>query len=210
VICYAELLGARWEAAAGFRPADAVAVPLSAFLEGGVRDTVLLWLLYRAHVAHLRASPESSSGLPILRLVNSVRISEASWFSLTDRGVKFGENFLADVLVPAGEDDFERAWDALLLGLLLPHYNHEDRVFTWGAHVLKCFRQPSVNQEIILRAAQELGWAAWFDDPLPRHKSANPKVRLHDTIKDLNRRQVPYLVHFKGDGSGRRVGWEFR
>jgi hypothetical protein len=76
--------------------------------------------------------------------------------------------------------------------------------------VLKRFRQPSANQELILQSAEELGWARWFDDPLPRGQANNPKMRLHDTIKDLNRRQSPPLVHFKGDGSGTRVGWELR
>jgi len=35
-------------------------------------------------------------------------------------------------------------------------------------------------------------------------------VRLHDTIKNLNRHQYPHLVHFKGDGTGTMVGWELR
>jgi hypothetical protein len=38
----------------------------------------------------------------------------------------------------------------------------------------------------------------------------SPKVRLHDTIKALNRHQAPYLVHFKGDGTGTRIAWEYR
>jgi hypothetical protein len=33
-------------------------------------------------------------------------------------------------------------------------------------------------------------------------------VRLHDTIKDLNRRQRRAFIHFVGDGTGKRVGWE--
>jgi hypothetical protein len=33
-------------------------------------------------------------------------------------------------------------------------------------------------------------------------------VRLHDAIKDLNRRQRRSLVRFKGDGTDSRVGWE--
>jgi hypothetical protein len=41
-------------------------------------------------------------------------------------------------------------------------------------------------------------------------RDKNPKILLHDTIKDLNRRQLPYLIHFKGDGTGRRIGWEYR
>ena len=64
--------------------------------------------------------------------------------------------------------------------------------------------------ELILCAAEELFWATWIDDPLPRQAGMNAKVRLHDTIKDLNRRQHPYVIQFKGDGTGTRVGWEYR
>jgi hypothetical protein len=76
--------------------------------------------------------------------------------------------------------------------------------------VLKHFLQPACNQVILLCAAEELRWPAWFDDPLPPAPRKNSKKRLHNTIQDLNRRQTPQLVHFKGDGTGTRVGWEYR
>src|SRR5207253_80516 len=113
-------------------------------------------------------------------------------------------------LMPQQERDFDAAWDGLLLGRLLPCYDQSQRMFRWGAHVLKWFRQPAGNQELILLSAQELGWPGWFDDPLPPQNGQSAKARLHDTIKDLNRRQLPYLVHFKGDGTGTRIGWEYR
>ena len=74
----------------------------------------------------------------------------------------------------------------------------------------KTFRQPSGNQEIVLSTAEELLWPSWFDDPLPRRAGLSSKVRLHVTIKALNRYQKPHLVQFKGDGTGTRVGWEYR
>src|SRR5207244_12038017 len=44
----------------------------------------------------------------------------------------------------------------------------------------------------------------WFDDPLPGEEGTDAKVRLHNTIKDLNRRQRTPFVRFKGDGTGTR------
>jgi hypothetical protein len=76
--------------------------------------------------------------------------------------------------------------------------------------LVKRFRQPAGNQELLLIAAEELGWQAWFDDPLPRAPGQNPKVRLHNSINALNRNQKSRMIHFKGDGSARRVGWEYR
>jgi hypothetical protein len=46
------------------------------------------------------------------------------------------------------------------------------------------------------------------DDPLPPTSGVLAETRPQDTIKDLNRRQGCYLVHFKGDGTGTRIGWE--
>jgi hypothetical protein len=35
----------------------------------------------------------------------------------------------------------------------------------------------------------------------------DPKVRLHDTIKALNRHQVFEVLRFLGDGTGRGIAW---
>lgn len=91
-----------------------------------------------------------------------------------------------------------------------PYYDTENRRLFCCGQVVKRFRVPAPNQHLILSAAQELRWLKWFDDPLPRGNCRNPKVRLHDTIKALNGNQAPYLIHFKGDGTGTRVGWELR
>jgi hypothetical protein len=127
---------------------------------------------------------------------------------LTELGKEFFFDCLVRALHASNEQEQAEAWDVLQTGLVLPRYHTADRLFTWGRHVIKHFRQPSVNQEMILRSAEELDWPDWFDDPLPRLAGINPKRRLHDTIKDLNRRQQTVLIHFKGDGTGIHIGWE--
>jgi hypothetical protein len=158
-------------------------------------------MLYHAHVEHAQARPEQSGATPGL---------PESGFFLTDPGERFAESLLPTVLAAAEPGLRGAARDHLVLGTLVPHFDKDTRLFTWGSHVLKAFRQPSENQVLVLCAAEELGWPEWFDDPLPRRAGRNPKTLLHDTIKDLNRRQHPYLIHFKGDGTGTRVGWEYR
>ena len=37
----------------------------------------------------------------------------------------------------------------------------------------------------------------------------DPKRRLSDTIKCLNRKQANSLIHFRGDGTGEGIVWEF-
>jgi hypothetical protein len=207
IVAYLILLLAQWEARDRRGTAHGSAVPLHTFRDHGVAESVLLWMLYQAHVEHLELTPESpGAGCTVA----SVRFTESSAFCLTAEGEAYANQFVADALIPLSPDAFAAAWDALVLGTLLPSFDTEGRVFRWGRHIIKDFRQPAANQQLVLCTAQELQWPAWFDDPLLRRPGTSPKVRLHDTIKDLNRRQVPYLVHFKGDGTGMRVGWEYR
>ena len=210
LIAFIDLFVARRKAI--FQELDPRAAPVRAsqLWEAGVPTRILIWLMYHGFAEHFRVGCEGPDRGSDPRPLSSLTFTEASGFVLTDKGLVFADQFLADALLPLWEGDRENAWDCLILGHFLPRYDRENRLFLWGQHVLKCFRQCSENQELILRSAEELGWPDWLDDPLLLRKGKNPKVRLHDTIKDLNRRQEPYLVHFKGDGTGRRIGWEYR
>jgi hypothetical protein len=79
-----------------------------------------------------------------------------------------------------------------------------------GGVSVKRFRVPAHIQEMVLAAFQKKGWPAWIDDPLPRFPRRNPHRRLHEVINNLNRNQQNRLLRFKGDGTGKRIGWEFR
>ena len=76
-----------------------------------------------------------------------------------------------------------------------------------GAALVKQFRVPAVNQELILSAFEEEGWPPRVDDPLPRTGETDSKVRLRDAIKGLNRNQVQARVRFRGDGTGQSILW---
>jgi hypothetical protein len=206
---YLELLIAYWECVDGCRRPSENPVSLARFHHYHVDENILLWMIFRDHVEHLKSPPESNGQHACLPMpANSLILTSQSCFALKDKGAAFADAFLADVLLPQVEGAFQAAWNGLMVGALLPSYQPTDRTFAWGEHLLKRFRQPAANQELILISAEEQQWPDWFDDPLPRKIGQNPKIILHDTIKDLNRRQNESLVHFKGDGSGRRVGWE--
>jgi hypothetical protein len=192
---YGELRAARW--------ADRDnAVPLSALRASGLSEPLVLRMLYHAHVEHCLS--------PTGRPADSLRLSPASLFVLTDAGEAFAALFLGAGSSPRTEAALAAAWERFSGGDLVPRYDGAERAFCWGPYRLKSFRQPSVNQELVLLTAEELRWPVWFDDPLPKRSGRSAKVRLHDTIKDLNRRQTPPLIHFKGDGTGTRIGWEYR
>jgi hypothetical protein len=210
IIAYINLLLAYWEYIDSRHSPSEKAITLGTFRQSRIDQDILLWMLFRGHVQHLKATcPAKAKHRSPPKPAESVILTDQSCFALNARGAAFADAFLVDALLPQFEGAFEDAWHRLAVGLLLPTFQRDDRFLAWGEHIIKQFRQPALNQELILISAEELEWPEWFDDPLPRQNGKNPKVVLHDTIKDLNRRQTESLVHFKGDGSGRRIGWQF-
>jgi hypothetical protein len=89
----------------------------------------------------------------------------------------------------------------------VPHWQSARRELRWVRELVKRYRLPAPNQEMILGALEEEGWPPRIDDPLPRHPGQDSAQRLHDTIKALNRHQVNRLLVFERDGTGEGVQW---
>jgi len=208
LIGYCQLLAAVYEARGQAPPARPVPLSFRSLRRNGVSERALQWALYQAHADHFDAGPGANGGG--WRVRPSAVVGETSAFALTDAGAAFAELLVGHLLLSQSDDELAWAWGLLRVGELTPSYVPRQRLLAWGRHALKSYRQPSENQEMILQAAEELGWPRHFDDPLPRVRWGNPKVRLHDAIKYLNRHQSPHLVQFRGDGTGTRVGWELR
>lgn len=115
---------------------------------------------------------------------------------------------MSAAILPAPTTNQVAASDSQLVNTELPSWDAVRRELRWRGMIVKKLKQPSYNQEIILSAFQETGWPERVDDPLPPRLGLNPKQRLHDTIKRLNRNQITQLIHFRGDGTGRGILWE--
>jgi len=89
-----------------------------------------------------------------------------------------------------------------------PKWNVERRELSVSGTVVKRFRWPAPNQETILCVFAEEGWPSRIEDPLPQGNGLDPKRRLGDTIKCLNRNQNVNLIKFRGDGTGEGVLWD--
>ena len=90
-----------------------------------------------------------------------------------------------------------------------PRWDPDRRELCIDETVVKRFRWAAANQEAILAAFEEEDWPARIDDPLPPHPEQDSKRRLSDTIRCLNRKQIDPLIHFRGDGTGEGILWEF-
>ena len=94
----------------------------------------------------------------------------------------------------------------------VPRWDAARRRLWLGTRVLKVFRQPAPHQTALLAAFQALGWAAGrIPDPLEREPGDDAgaaRLRLHETVKNLNRGLPPGTVWFHVDGD--KVWWERR
>lgn len=90
----------------------------------------------------------------------------------------------------------------------MPTWDGERKELRMGGILVKRFRWPAPNQETILTVFEEEGWPPRIDDPLPPAPDVEPKRRLHDTIKCLNRNQDHRVLRFRGDGTGEGVVWD--
>ena len=126
--------------------------------------------------------------------------------------------FAGEVLAQAGallsaaalnEPERETSPQVLALhGPHLPQWDQQCRVLRVGQCVVKQYRRPSPNQERVFAAFHEENWPHRILDPFPPQGEQEPKCRLHDTIKWLNRHQEHRLIRFLGDGTGEGVCWE--
>lgn len=91
----------------------------------------------------------------------------------------------------------------------IPHWDGRKYDLWAGPNLVKRFRRRAPNQMRVLDAFERNGWPEMIDDPLPEDRyDVDPKQRLHNTIKDLNRSLRETVIHFCGDGTGTGVIWE--
>jgi hypothetical protein len=143
--------------------------------------------------------------------VPNLQLTERSSFVLTNAGEEFAAKTRsaghARLFIPRTMADDGRS--ATVPFARLPEWDPARRLLRIGDAIVKEYKVPAANQELILAAFQELGWPAVIDDPLPPRDGLDRKRRLHDTINSLNRNQRRPLLRFRGKGDGQGVCWEF-
>jgi len=197
------------------------ALELPNLAAAGVSINGLRWLACSGYVRHGEEIESAADGRRNFRLQAGLSFTQRSCFILTQAGIEFAERFAAtDSKATAPTTSVRPANGQPPLGAQdslepmcpdddpMPHWDHERRELRIMGIVVKQFRLPSPNQETVLQVFEEEGWPARIDDPLPPISDVEPKRRLHDTIKSLNRHQKAKRIRFMGDGRGEGVLWE--
>jgi hypothetical protein len=183
------------------------------------------WLIHRGLVRQAREVTSLTDERRKFVPYASLSLSQKTCLLLTEEGCRFARRIVESrgalavyalgTPLPATEDrapaagvvgdNSEAGRDAW--GVLKPKWDRDRRQLRLGGRIIKEFKVPAANQEVILAVFEEEHWPAKIDDPLPRSPEIDPQRRLHDTINSLNRNQRYPLVHFGADGLGRGVRW---
>lgn len=180
------------------------AVRLGELCQFGVEESELRWLVSGGYVRHAKEVTGDTDARRRFVPREHLAFDAHTCFVLTDRGVREArrvlrcqpESFDFVAVAPRSDGATAIVWDA------------NTRELWVNGRIAKRYRWPAANQEAVLNAFQEERWPARIDDPLPPQGDQDPKRRLGDTIKCLNRKQESWLIHFRGDGTGQGVLWE--
>ena len=188
---------------------------------GGLTNNEFRWLLAKGYVKQAQEITLPGDDKRSFRLLGRLILQPDSCFVLTEAGVRVAREVgQGPVRNSSSSSECVNGDSAALVARPVagnngqtpspkPTWDGERKELRLGGTIVKLFKWPACNQEIILRVFEEEGWPARIDDPLPMTVERSARRRLHDTIKCLNRSHKNPLIHFRGDGSGEGVIWEF-
>jgi len=185
------------------------AVEISNLLASGLTHSDLRWLVRRDCVEHGHETTLAGQRGRSFQCGGDLTFSDRTCFVLTLAGTIFARKALVEHEPSSpGEPDSPPSERMPWSTSTRPQWDATRQQLRLNGTLMKEFRRPSPNQETVLAAFEEEGWPPRIDDPLPPEPHIDPKRRLQDTIKSLNRSQKKQIVRFMGDGSGQGVRWE--
>lgn len=192
------------------------AVEIQTLREMGLRFNDLRWLIFQGLAEHARELTRVTDTSRSFGAIGTSLFTKRACFVLTESGVPFAETASRMQLgVPHTRRVATTMGSSYVLrensppnSETIPCWDCDLREIRYAGKLVKQYKLPSPNQEAILMTFEEERWPRRIDDPLPPHPHCDPKQRLHDTIRSLNRNQKTRLLRFKGDGTGEGVLWE--
>lgn len=180
-----------------------LAVEIGKLYDSGISNTELRWMLCKGLALAADDITEKGQTGRKFGPLGSLRLGSRTCFILTEKGQEFAQEMKSACtevdltqLPVCSPQSPKPSWDS------------DKRLLTVEQHVIKQFRVPAENQELILNTFHEDGWVGRIDDPLPHTLNLDPKRRLQSAIMCLNRNQKNNLLKFRGDGNGTGITWE--
>lgn len=193
------------------------AVEADCFRRLGLTTSDLRWLACKGFVEHAREVRSLEIDGRSFRPCGRLAFPKHTCLVLTDKGVEYAHSlsrhfarlpeFGPGIANSDGKGVTNSSEDSAP-PRIVPIWDGDFRELRFQDLIVKCFKLPSQNQEALIMAFDEEGWPRRIDDPLPQSTDGDPKQRLRETIRGLNRNQKNRLLVFKGDGTGEGVLWQ--
>ena len=191
------------------------ALELSELKEFGLCHADLRWLICKGYAEQAQEITKGKETSRTFQSNDGLCIGRRSCFVLTESGLQAALDWKCDFISVTKRQTKKMVSlskksnpsEVLVEKEIIPKWDSSCRVVTYGGVVVKQFKLPSPNQVAVLAAFEEEGWPSRVDDPLPPRSDVDPKQRLHDTIRSINRNQRHNLLYFRGDGTGRGILW---
>ncbi|OAI47465.1 hypothetical protein AYO44_09545 [Planctomycetaceae bacterium SCGC AG-212-F19] len=171
------------------------AVEIDVLRAAGIDNSDLRLLTCQGYIDHAEERTPLAKERRTFARAGPLILSSHTCFVLTAQGLA---QLAANPPVPASLPENNHA---------TPHWDAQLRELRLAGQLVKRYRVPAPNQELILSAFEEEGWPNHIDDPLPPLRDVCPKRRLNDAIWCLNRNQNRRLIRFAGNGNGRGLRW---
>ena len=184
------------------------ALHVSELFQNGMSMSDIRWLIAKGFAEHGQEISVFGNPHRSFLRVDGLVIDIASCLVLTPSGVNLAETVCRQSC--ATSESWPQTTKQSTFSAHTPYWDSGRRELSVAGTIIKRFRVPAQNQELILSAFQEEGWPHHIYDPLPTNRKINTHVRLHDAINRLNGCQKLPLVRFHGNGSGNGISWELR
>jgi len=162
-----------------------------------VTNADLYWLVIKGYVEQAVECGSPQKPEREFSIWGKSPIAERSAFILTDSGLA----------LVSGRTHVQEPSETEKEKKNIPHYDLMRRQLWFAGELVKYFRVPAQNQELILMAFEEEGWPRHIDDPLPGQPDIEPIRRLQDAIRRLNG-NLRGKLRFRGRGDGRGIRWQ--
>lgn len=185
------------------------AVEADSLAAAGLQPNDFRWLIWKGYVEHAQEVTGTNDVKRIFRPSSQPIFSNRTCLILTELGASVAQELFrssnngSTVHKTPTNGAVQPSSDKPI-----PKWDEARRELTVAGKIVKQFRLPSPNQEMVLTALEEEGWPPSISDPLPPCPGQDPKRRLQDTLKALNNRQKHRLIRFKGNGTGEGILWE--
>lgn len=175
----------------------------------GLTLTDARWLLLRGYASLAKEVTAPGDPARLFRPLPFTALTRSAYLMLTEAGAaELSRRLAAQQTTPGSDSSLSEPPTAPESHPPRPHWDAGRRELLVGTTVVKRFRVPAPNQELVLQAFEEDGWPACIDDPLPPVPNLDCQYRLRATIKSLNRSQSRPLIRFHGNGGGQVIYWD--